>query len=75
MIISLRKWIRRLIFLIVLVGFTYMTSIVFERISLWVEQDPNYHQPSGQAVKVLANSSTDHKTMLDRLRFFYWYGE
>lgn len=75
MIISLRKWIRKMIFLIVLVVFTFIISILFEKISLWVEQDPNYQQPSGQAVKVLADSSVDNKSMLDRLRFFYWYGE
>lgn len=77
MIISFKKWMQRLKFLILFLILTYVFYHVFSAISAWIEPGRNYREPSGKALKVfrLGTDEWDSKRIADRLKLFYWYGE
>ncbi|WP_274364437.1 DUF4227 family protein [Paenibacillus thermotolerans] len=78
MILSFRRALERLKFLVLFAVFTYVLYHLFGYVSAWVGPD-KYREPEGKAVKAFNSSDTvpgfDHETFKDRLRFFYWYGE
>lgn len=77
MIVSLRRWLERIKFLVIFALFTYVLYHLFGYVSAWVEPD-KYRVPEGRAVKAFSTNNVpgyDNETFIDRLRFFYWYGE
>jgi len=79
MFISLRRLFELLRFLIL---FAILTFIFFSIISFFsdvVKPSNPYHKPEGRAIKVIKIDDHlyrpgDHE-MIDRLKYFYWYGE
>lgn len=77
MIVSLRRWLKRAKFFLLLFAITYAIYHVFDVVTAWIE--PNkYREPDGRAVKAFRAEPPDgaeDESALDRLRLFYWYGE
>lgn len=78
MVVSLRKWAARLLFLML---FVLLTIIVFGgyrflMVKLMLLHDP-YEAPRGQAVKVFQpdEAAFGEASMKERLRWFYLFGE
>lgn len=77
MVISLRKWLRSLRYLVVFVVLVYVLGRLFGFAHLWlIPQDP-YRYPEGNVVKAgaLTEMPDEHMGMLDRLKAFYELGE
>lgn len=80
MIISLRRMFRLFRFLIVFAALVYMFYNVFNLFSEWITPVDHYKIPEGNALKVFhheegAGLIMEKTSMIERLRFFYWYGE
>jgi len=77
MIISLKPWLRRGKYVLVFIILTCLISIFFQKMMLWIEPEHKYDQPTGEAIKAVTHSERDitEISMMDRLMFFYWYGE
>lgn len=77
MVVSLRRWGRMLLFLVL---FAMLTLCVFGgyrwAAGLLAPVDP-YRSPGGGAVKVFKGHTVQQEggSIADRLRWFYWYGE
>ncbi|WP_127530824.1 DUF4227 family protein [Paenibacillus kobensis] len=77
MVVSLRKWIGRLVFAILFIMLTIMTFGGYQwLIGVVAPVDP-YRAPQGSALKVNGPvySPPEGGSTFDRLRWFYWYGE
>ncbi|WP_025723041.1 YqzK family protein [Paenibacillus polymyxa] len=80
MVLSLRrglKWLRLVILFGVLACMFFYSLRLFTD---WITPVDHYRIPEGHAVKVFGgqkiNEGSEHRiAMLERLRFFYWYGE
>lgn len=77
MIFSLKKWTDRIKFMIIFIVLTYMLAMIIQWVFAWIEPTHRYKHPTGKAVKVIQQEETISydESMLDRLKFFYWYGE
>lgn len=78
MVVSVRKWLERLRFLIIFVALTYLMIYLIGLLSDWIAPVDRYREPQGKAVKVFRQEPMEDltaATMADRLRLFYWYGE
>ncbi|MDE5132687.1 DUF4227 family protein [Paenibacillus larvae] len=77
MIFSLRKWMARLKFLFLFLVLTFIMYQALRICSVWIEPIHKYKEPDGESVKAFSKFKDQTKPvrMLDRLRFFYWYGE
>ncbi|MEC0243397.1 DUF4227 family protein [Paenibacillus dokdonensis] len=77
MVISMRKCLTSLKFLLVFAALTYTLYQLFGLIGAWITPVDHYRIPEGHAVKAFQPSykAKSGEMMGDRLRFFYWYGE
>lgn len=77
MIVRLNKWVDRAKFLLIFIVLTFVLYQLLSVLSVWMEPVQRYKQPSGGAVKVFQPEAgtMDARSMPDRLRLFYWYGE
>ncbi|MFD0694912.1 DUF4227 family protein [Paenibacillus sp. GCM10027628] len=80
MIISYRKWLTRLRFIMLFMALTVILYQVMVVLTGWIQPMNKYKTPSGKSVKVFQqHQHTPFKesgsSMSDRLRLFYWYGE
>lgn len=79
MIISVRKWLDRIRFLIVFIALTYFMIHVVGWMSDWIAPVNRYRVPQGKALKAFQHGSLvddiESDSVKDRLRLFYWYGE
>lgn len=77
MVISVRKWLQRFVFIAVFVMLTIIVSGGYRwLIDLIIPQDP-YRVPNGAAVKAFGvlEDVQQRQGTLERLRWFYWLGE
>jgi hypothetical protein len=77
MVVSVRKWLRRFIFIALLCILTVVMYGGCRFIAAWIAPADPYRIPQGQALKVF-NTQTDwnmESSISERLRLFYWYGE
>ncbi|MWC28395.1 DUF4227 family protein [Paenibacillus sp. MMS18-CY102] len=76
MVVSIRKWFGRTIFMIIFILLTMMTLGGYRWLMDVVAPVDPYREPQGQALKVSGQmQSPEGGSMSDRLRWFYWYGE
>lgn len=80
MVVSLRRLMEWIKFLLLFVLFTMLLYQVFSLFSDWLQPRYPYREPAGRAVKVFAPysiGSSDHQTMDigERLLLFYRIGE
>lgn len=77
MIISIRKWVGNLLFLIVFVICTLCLFSGYHWIIDMVAPVDPYQVPKGTSVKVFHIHTTppESGSIAERLRWFYWYGE
>lgn len=78
MVVSYRKLLDRLKFLMLFMALTVMLYHVLMWVNGWLEPRDKYREPHSQAEKVFQHVSlptAEHGTVSDRLRLFYWYGE
>ncbi|MCM3747336.1 YqzK family protein [Paenibacillus pasadenensis] len=78
MIVSVRRWLSRLVFAAI---FACLTAIVYEGFQLaqvWIRPLDPYAVPRGQALKVFEQPyevPPEGGSIMDRLRWFYYNGE
>lgn len=78
MIFSLRRSWRLLRVVVLFLVLVYLLYCVFVRLFAWLTPIQQYKIPTGNAVKVTGSSIVEEQvedSFLERLRFFYWYGE
>lgn len=77
MIISLRKWRGRIKFLVMFVILVYVFFHMLQFAYDWIRPFDHEDRPHGHAVKVFEqlHEGDGEVIFLDRLMFFYWYGE
>jgi hypothetical protein len=77
MIFYMRKWVERSKYVLVFFIFTYALYHLFVTVTQWIEPTQRYKEPVGKAIKVFNHhaSITDHGSMGERLKLFYWMGE
>jgi len=77
MIISLRNWMRRIVFAVLLVMLTAAVFLLLRSAAGWFAVPDPYAKPQGHAVKAFVptqDARTD-ATFAERLRWFYAFGE
>lgn len=77
MVVSYRKWLDRLKFLVLFMALTMTLYHVLLWVDNWLEPRDKYREPRSKAEKVFRHVSlpTERGTVSERLRLFYWYGE
>ncbi|RAP76455.1 DUF4227 family protein [Paenibacillus montanisoli] len=77
MVVSVRKWLRRIFFVLLLSFFTITMYGGCRFIAVWIAPENPYRVPQGQALKVFKTEpfQSDSGSIYDRLKLFYWYGE
>ncbi len=77
MIVSLRKWLERAKFISLFLVCTYVIYQMLQGVTVWLAPQTKFGQPTGYAVKAYAayDAAESSGGFIDRLRFFYWYGE
>jgi len=78
MIFSVRKWMTRLKYIVIFIVLTYTMYQIIEAVSSWMEPTHRYNHPSGNAVKAFQQEPYafgERGTPLERLIYFYWFGE
>ncbi|WP_025721061.1 DUF4227 family protein [Paenibacillus sp. 1-18] len=80
MVISLRKGLKWLRMVILFGALACMLFYSLRLFTDWISPVDHYWIPEGHAVKVFGgqelSEGTEHQmVLLERLRFFYWYGE
>lgn len=78
MIVSVRKWMERLRFLIMFLALTYFVVQILGLFSDWITPVDRYREPHGKAVKVFHQDTiidVENDSFTDRLKLFFWYGE
>lgn len=76
MIVSLRKWAERIKFMLLFVVLTVIVYVLFQLFSSWMDSLQRHKEPSGRAVKAFQQlPQKENGSMLERLMFFYRYGE
>ncbi|AJS57980.1 DUF4227 family protein [Paenibacillus sp. IHBB 10380] len=79
MVISLRKCLGFIRFIIMFVALTYMFYHMVGLFGRWITPVDQYKIPKGYAVKAFqshdGDGNAEDASMGERLRFYYWYGE
>jgi hypothetical protein len=77
MVISLRKCLGVIKFIIMFVALTYMFYHMVGLFGRWITPVDQYKIPKGYAVKAFQSNdgNVEDASMGERLRFYYWYGE
>ncbi|CAM3566304.1 YqzK family protein [Marinicrinis lubricantis] len=76
MIIHLGRWLERIKFIGMFVIMTYAFSYVYQWVTDWIDPTEKYKQPEGNAVKAFSvEDDMQSMNTVDRLKWFYWYGE
>ncbi|WP_223066579.1 DUF4227 family protein [Paenibacillus caui] len=77
MVISLRKWLRSLRYLLVFLVLVYVFSKLFGLFESWLSPSDPYHNPEGTAVKAGGTPvlGDDKEGLLERLKIYYRLGE
>ncbi|PZT56323.1 DUF4227 family protein [Paenibacillus silvae] len=80
MIISVRRGLRFIRFIIFFAALVYLFYHVLDLFNGWISPVEQYQIPTGNAVKVFQETDWSgigeaRPTMAERLRLFYWYGE
>ncbi|MBW7473519.1 YqzK family protein [Paenibacillus oenotherae] len=77
MVLSVRRWTRRIVFIVLLALFTIVMYNGCRYIAVWIAPEDPYRVPQGSAEKVFRAQPAplEENTLSDRLRLFYWYGE
>ncbi|MCM3698259.1 MAG: DUF4227 family protein [Paenibacillus macerans] len=78
MVISLRRWLRSVKYLLLFAVLTYTLYRTFGLLEAYMFQEDKYRIPDGSAVKVFhagIPGSGETSSLADRLKLFYWYGE
>jgi hypothetical protein len=77
MVVSVRKWLRRLLFAAMLFVFTVAMYGGCRYIAVWIAPADPYRVPQGNALKVFnaEASGMEDTSFTERLKLFYWYGE
>ncbi|MFX3633553.1 MAG: DUF4227 family protein [Candidatus Pristimantibacillus sp.] len=77
MVLSLRRWLSRIVFVIVFALLLLITTGGYRWVVDIISPVHPYHTPKGDALKVFQEdpSSPENGSIADRLRWFYWYGE
>ena len=77
MIISLRNWIRRIFFILLLIVLTVAVFMLLRIVAGWFAVPDPYAKPQGHAVKAFepTQDARADASFADRLRWFYLFGE
>ncbi|AWB45069.1 DUF4227 domain-containing protein [Paenibacillus sp. CAA11] len=77
MVISVRKGLRALRFLIIFVVLVYVLSKLYGVLGDWTSSVDKYRYPEGSAVKAAGSPAEQglEESLLDRLKLFYRLGE
>ncbi|MFC4808421.1 DUF4227 family protein [Paenibacillus sp. GCM10023250] len=78
MVVSVRRWLRRLLFMLLLGVLTVTMYGGCRMIAVWIAPDDPYRVPQGHALKVFKAADQqegENGSIAERLRLFYWYGE
>ncbi len=77
MVVSLRKWLERAKFISLFFVCTFVIYQLLHGAAVWLTPHTKFGEPAGHAVKVYAadGAADNGGRFVDRLRFFYWYGE
>lgn len=77
MVFSLRKFKRRMKFLLQLLILTVLFYYSLNLITRWIEPTEKYRAPSGHSMKVFQQEILleQQQSIKDRLAMFYWIGE
>ncbi|MBW7458224.1 DUF4227 family protein [Paenibacillus sepulcri] len=76
MVVSLRRWVRRISFALLLAILTILMYGGCRFAAAWIVPSDPYRIPQGHALKVFQPYAVAEDTSLsERLRVFYWYGE
>jgi hypothetical protein len=77
MVVSVRKWLRRLLFAVMLFVFTVVMYGGCRYIAAWIAPADPYRVPQGNALKVFKaeTAGAEGASFSERLKLFYWYGE
>ncbi|MFC5650888.1 DUF4227 family protein [Paenibacillus solisilvae] len=77
MVVSARRWLKRLFFLVLLSFFTIAMYGGCRFIAAYITPTDPYRVPQGNALKVFNQEMLhrDNSTFSERLKLFYWYGE
>ncbi len=77
MVFSIRTWVSRFFFMLIFLGVLLFVSVGYRWLVEVISPVHPYQKPKGDAVKVFINdpASPESGNSMDRLRWFYWYGE
>ncbi|WP_042162636.1 DUF4227 family protein [Paenibacillus gorillae] len=77
MVLSLRKWISRIVFAIIFSMLLILATGGYSWLVDVISPVHPYHKPKGAAMKVFQADPMipGNGSLADRLRWFYWYGE
>lgn len=77
MVFSLRKFKRRLKYILQFLVWTVLFYYSLNLITRWMEPVERYRTPTGHSVKVFQDEMLveQQQSMQDRLALFYWMGE
>lgn len=78
MVISLRRWLRSVKYLLLFAALTYTLYRTFGLLDAYMFYEDKYRIPDGSAVKVFhadLPGGGERASLADRLKLFYWYGE
>ncbi|MFD0958749.1 DUF4227 family protein [Paenibacillus chungangensis] len=77
MIVSIRKWIGRILFLLLFSMLLIIVTVGYRWLVEVVSPIHPYKKPEGHAMKVfdVDPEFPEGGNAADRLRWFYWYGE
>lgn len=77
MVLSIRKWTSRLVFLIIFMLLLIIATGGYRWLIDAIAPFDPYQKPKGAAVKAFTeeHGMPDDANIADRLRWFYWYGE
>ncbi|AOZ91429.1 DUF4227 family protein [Paenibacillus crassostreae] len=78
MVISLRKWLNSIRFVVIFLALAYLLFCILNVLGDWINPVDPYSTPKGYAIKAFqlkAGDTDGELSMGERLRVFYWYGE
>ncbi|OGX68702.1 MAG: hypothetical protein A2189_01815 [Paenibacillus sp. RIFOXYA1_FULL_44_5] len=76
MIFSVQKFLERIKFIALFILFTCLIYVFLHIVSELIRPVDRYKEPEGYSLKVFQHHDTPQaNSLLDRLIFFYWYGE
>ncbi|WP_055107709.1 DUF4227 family protein [Paenibacillus ihumii] len=78
MIISIRKWLRSVKFILLFIALAYLLYKVMSAFGGYLIPADKYRIPNGSAVKAFKTGPGNghgFEYMAERLKLFYWYGE